>query len=122
MAATKELEQEQLTRLKDAVSQVQEKGKAADEAGERDSLAKPSQDFIRSLGQERGIELLLWVLREDNSDVRAKLRNLKDKPEAQLAELQRLAKREDVIGSLNDGDTEDWIDKRRQAKREGKRR
>jgi hypothetical protein len=43
-------------------------------------------------------------------------------PTQQIAKIDEYINREDWRGSIKDGDTEDYIDARRQAKREGKRR
>jgi hypothetical protein len=114
-----EAEVEATKRLAEALAELDQAGKAAHEYG-----LSISPEAIAEMNKlptvEQRVELALWLTRDEHFDVAHKLMGLK--PAAQVEEIRQLAKREDVIGSLKDGDTEAYIDARRQAKREGKRR
>ena len=116
---TDEKETESAKKLAEAVAELQEAGNAAHEYGLRISPEAIAE--INKLERpEQRVELALWLARDEHFDVAHKLMGLT--PAKQVEEIRALAKREDVVGSLNDGDTEDWIDKRREARREGRRR
>jgi hypothetical protein len=113
-----ETEMESAKRLAEALSELGKAGKSASEYGL--DISPEAIAEIRKLGTERGAELSLWLCRDQNFDVAHRLMGMS--PEKQVEEIRRLAKREDVIGSINDGDTETYIDNRKQARREGRRR
>jgi hypothetical protein len=114
-----ETETEVAKRLADALAELQQAGNAAHQYGLRIS-DEAIAEMNRLPNVEQRVELALWLTRDEHFDVAHKLMGLK--PAAQVEEIRQLAKRPDVLGSLKDGDTEAWIDKRREAKREGKRR
>jgi hypothetical protein len=114
-----ETETEVAKRLTDALAELEQAGNAAHEYGLR-----ISDEAIREMNKlpnpENRVELALWLTRDEHFDVAHRLMGLT--PAQQVEEIKALAKREDVVGSLKNGDTEDYIDARRRAKREGKRR
>jgi hypothetical protein len=114
-----EQETETANRLAKALAELEQAGKAAHEYG-----LSISPEAIAEMNKlpnvEQRIELALWLTRDEHFDVAHKIMGLK--PEKQVEEIRELAKRPDVLGSLKDGDTDSWIDKRREAKRNGKRR
>lgn len=114
-----ETETEVAKRLADALAELEQSGNAAHEFGLRIS-PEAITEINKLANPEQRVELALWLTRDKNFDVAHKLMGLK--PDAQVEEIRQLAKREDVVGSLRDGDTESWIDSRRDAKRNGKRR
>jgi len=60
------------------------------------------------------------LARPENFEAAHGLMNME--PYQQVVEIGRIAKRLEESGFANDPDTEDYIDARRQSKREGKRR
>jgi hypothetical protein len=114
-----ETETEVAKRLADALAELEQSGKAAAEYG-----LNISPEAIAEMNKlpnvEQRVELALWLTRDEHFDVAHKIMGLK--PAQQVEEIRQLATREDVVGSLKNGDTEDWIDARREAKRAGKRR
>jgi hypothetical protein len=118
MMPTSETEMEASNRLTMALAELQQAVKSADEFG-LDIKPKAREEIIK-LPQERAIELTLWLLRDGNRELAHNLYGLGE--DAQVAKIREYSKREDVVGSIGDGDTEAWIDNRQAAKREGKRR
>jgi len=114
-----ETETEVAKRLADALAELEQAGNAAHEYGLRIS-PEAVQEINKLPTPEQRVKLALWLTRDEHFDAAHKLMGLK--PEQQVQEIQELAKRPDVLGSLKDGDTDEWIDKRREAKRNGKRR
>jgi hypothetical protein len=120
MMPTSEAEKEVTNNLTKALAGFEQASKAAWDSGLRIS-DEAQQEINRLLPEpEQRVELALWLMREEHFDFAHNLMGLK--PAAQVVEIRKLAKREDVKGSLNNADTEDYIDARRQARREGKRR
>jgi hypothetical protein len=115
-----EAETEAAKRLTQSLAELEQAGKAAHEYGLRISDEAIAEMNRLLPTPEQRVELALWLTRDEHFDVAHNLMGLK--PAAQVVEIRKLAKREDVKGSLNNSDTEDYIDARRQAKREGKRR
>jgi len=114
-----EKESETAKKLAEALAELQEAGNAAHEFGLRISPEAIAE--INKLPKpEQRVELALWLARDEHFDVAHRLMGLK--PKEQAVEIRNLAKREDVQGSLKNGDTESWVDARRQARREGRRR
>ena len=109
---------EVVKRLGEALAEFEVASKAADEYGLR--VSKEAVAVLNKMPLEERVELALWLTRDEHFDIAHNLMGLK--PEQQAAEIQKLAKREDVRGSIKDGDTESYIDSRRQARREGRRR
>lgn len=111
-------------RIAKARAALVEQGRAADEKGYKDTFAAESVQYLRKLPEERMLETLLWLLRDGNADMRQRVVNLKDRPNAQVAELESISKREDVTGSLQDGETDEYLKQHSpsMAKREGRRR
>lgn len=114
-----ETETEVAKRLADALAELEQAGNAAHEYGLR-----ISDEAIAEMNKlpkpEQRVELALWLTRDEHFDVAHKLMGLT--PAQQVEEIRALAKREDVIGSLKNGDTDDHIEARKQARREGRRR
>jgi hypothetical protein len=65
-------------------------------------------------------EVAYWLAKPENFGAAHGLMNME--PHQQVIQIQRYAKQLQESGFANDPDTEDYIDTRRQAKREGKRR
>lgn len=65
-------------------------------------------------------EVAYWLARPENIEAAHGLMNLTDYQV--VIQIQRYKKQLDESGFANDPDTEDYLDARRQAKREGKRR
>jgi hypothetical protein len=65
-------------------------------------------------------EVGYWLARPENIEAAHGLMNMTE--DQQVVQIQHLAKQLEESGFANDPDTEDYIDARRQAKREGKRR
>lgn len=65
-------------------------------------------------------EIAYWLAKPENFEAAHGLMNME--PDQQVIQVQRYAKQLAESGFARDGDTEDYIDARRRAKREGKRR
>ena len=111
---------EATSRLAKAFAELQEAGDRADEFG-----LTISDEAIRAINKlpdaENRIELAKWLAAPENWET-VTHPFMSKTPEQQAEMIPDLAKREDVKGSLRDGDTEAWIDARREARREGRRR
>lgn len=111
---------EATSRLAKAFAELQEAGNAAHEYGLR-----ISDEAIRAINKlpdvESRIELAKWLAAPENWETLTHPFMSKT-PEEQAAMIPDFAKREDVKGSLKNPDTEAWIDARREARREGRRR
>jgi hypothetical protein len=88
---------------------------AADDGGL--TISTPAVAEIIRLGVP---EVAYYLASPENFEAAHALMNLTD--DQQVVQIQRLAKQLEESGFLNDADTEDWIDQRREAKRAGKRR
>ena len=116
----REAEAEVAKRLADAILELREAGNAAHEFGLRISdKAIAAINAIPDL--ESRVEVAKWLVRPENFDTVTHPFMSKTDDE-QAAEIPKFAAREDVKGSLRDGDTEEYIDARREARREGRRR
>lgn len=65
-------------------------------------------------------EVAYFLAKPENFEAAHSLMNLDS--DKQVVEVRRLSKQLEESGFARDPDTEDWIDARRQARREGKRR
>lgn len=65
-------------------------------------------------------EVGYFLAKAENFEAAHALMNLD--ADEQVVEVRRIARQLDESGFANDPDTEDWIDARRQARREGRRR
>lgn len=65
-------------------------------------------------------EVAYWLAKPENVEGAMRLMNME--PDQQIVEVRRIAKQLEASGFANDPDTEDWINARKQARREGKRR
>lgn len=65
-------------------------------------------------------EVAYWLAKPENIEGAMRLMNMDC--DQQVVEVKRLSKQLEESGFARDPDTEDWIDQRRQAKREGRRR
>ncbi len=105
-------------RMAESLAEFNQSLQAADKYGL--TISPEAVQELQKMPEEQRVELTLWLTRDEHFDVAHKIMGLK--PEKQVEEIRELAKREDVVGSLKNGNTDSWIDARRQAKREGKRR
>lgn len=65
-------------------------------------------------------EVAYWLAKPENIEGAMRLMNMD--ADQQIVEVGRIARQLEASGFANDPDTEDYIDQRRQAKREGRRR
>ena len=65
-------------------------------------------------------EVAYWLAKLGNFEAAHRLMDMD--ADRQIVEVRRIAQQLEASGFANDPDTEDWINARRQAKREGKRR
>src|SRR5271169_2751060 len=113
-----EAEVDTVKRMAESLAEFNQSLQAAHEYGLTFSMEATQE--LQKMPEEQRVELTLWLSRDEHFDVAHKLMGLK--PAAQVEEIRELAKREDVVGSLKNGNTDSWVDERRKAKREGRRR
>jgi len=81
------------------------------------TISAPAVAEIVRLGAP---EVAYWLAKPENFEAAHGLMNMES--DQQVVRIGQIAKKLNESGFANDPDTEDYIDTRRQAKREGKRR
>ena len=81
------------------------------------TISTPAVAEIVRLGAP---EVAYWLAKPENIEGAMRLMNMD--PDQQIVEVGRVAQQLEASGFANDPDTEDWINARKQARREGKRR
>jgi hypothetical protein len=114
-----EAEMDAVKRMSESLADFNQSCMAAHEYGL--TISPEAVEELHKMPEEQRVELTAWLASPKNYDsVTHPLMSLS--PEKQVEKIREYAKREDVVGSLKNGDTESWIDARREARRAGRRR